>query len=101
EVLWWRCHRRIVADYAMTRGFAVFHIFTKTKLERAKRTPFARLDRRTRTLRYPAATAPAGPARAARAVSRGRPASRGGARSPRAASARGPSPGRTRSRQSA
>lgn len=54
EVLWWRCHRRIVADYAITRGFAVHHVFTATKTERAKRTPFARLDRRTRTLRYPA-----------------------------------------------
>ncbi|MGE0546085.1 MAG: DUF488 family protein [Kofleriaceae bacterium] len=53
EVLWWRCHRRIVADYAMTRGFAVSHIFTETKIERAKRTPFAKLDRRTQTLRYP------------------------------------------------
>lgn len=54
EVLWWRCHRRIVTDYALTRGFAVFHIFTPTKVERAKRTPFAKLDRKTRTLRYPA-----------------------------------------------
>ena len=97
EVLWWRCHRRIVTDYALTRGFAVFHIFTATKLERAKRTPFARLDRRTRTLRYPAAT---GARRAARAASRGRPASRGAARTPRAASAPGPAR-RNRSRRSA
>ncbi len=57
EVLWWRCHRRIVADYAMARGFAVFHIFTPTKVERAKRTPFAKLDRRTKNLRYPKPTA--------------------------------------------
>jgi uncharacterized protein (DUF488 family) len=54
EVLWWRCHRRIVTDYALTRGLAVFHIYSPTKLERAKRTPFAKLDRRTHTLRYPA-----------------------------------------------
>ncbi|MBZ0231862.1 MAG: DUF488 domain-containing protein [Deltaproteobacteria bacterium] len=54
EALWWRCHRRIVADYALTRRVPVFHIFTATKAERARRTPFARLDRRTRTLRYPA-----------------------------------------------
>lgn len=96
EVLWWRCHRRIVADYAMSRGFAVFHIFTAGKLERAKRTPFARLDRRTRTLRYPAPS----PSRAAPAASRGRPASRGGARTRPRASARGPAAGRTRSRRS-
>jgi uncharacterized protein (DUF488 family) len=42
EVLWWRCHRRIVADYALTRGAEVVHIFTPTKAEKAKRTPFAR-----------------------------------------------------------
>jgi uncharacterized protein (DUF488 family) len=54
EVLWWRCHRRIVADYALTRGLKVWHIYSPTKVERAKRTPFAKVDRRTRTLRYPA-----------------------------------------------
>ena len=58
EVLWWRCHRRIVADYAMTRGAKVSHIFTKTKVELAKRTPFARLDPKTKTLRYPASSTP-------------------------------------------
>jgi uncharacterized protein (DUF488 family) len=52
EAVWWRCHRRIVADYAITRRVPVFHIFTPTKAERAKRTPFAQLDRRRRTLRY-------------------------------------------------
>jgi uncharacterized protein (DUF488 family) len=55
EAVWWRCHRRIVADYALTRGARVFHIFTPTKAERATRTPFAKLDRKTKTLRYPAA----------------------------------------------
>jgi uncharacterized protein (DUF488 family) len=54
EAVWWRCHRRIVADYVMTRRIRVFHIFTPTKAVRATRTPFAKLDRRTRTLRYPA-----------------------------------------------
>lgn len=54
EAVWWRCHRRIVADYAITRGLRVFHVFTPTKAERAVRTPLARVDRRTRTLRYPA-----------------------------------------------
>lgn len=55
EAVWWRCHRRIVADYALTsRRVIVWHLFTATKRERAERTPFARLDRRTHTLRYPA-----------------------------------------------
>ena len=53
EAVWWRCHRRIVADYAITRRVSVFHIFTPAKAERATRTPFAKVDRRTRTLRYP------------------------------------------------
>jgi uncharacterized protein (DUF488 family) len=55
EALWWRCHRRIVADYALLRGAKVAHLFTATKAEPARRTPFARLDRKTRTLRYPVA----------------------------------------------
>lgn len=73
EAVWWRCHRRIIADYAITRGLAVFHIFTPTKAERAKRSPFAKLDRRTKTLRYPPADAPATgtPDRRARGARRG------------------------------
>jgi uncharacterized protein (DUF488 family) len=53
EAVWWRCHRRIVADYLITRGIHVRHIFTATKMQRATRTPFARIDRRMHTLRYP------------------------------------------------
>jgi len=26
ETLWWRCHRRLIADAATARGFRVFHI---------------------------------------------------------------------------
>ena len=26
EVLWWRCHRRIIADYLLADGACVFHI---------------------------------------------------------------------------
>src|SRR5205085_596130 len=29
EVLWWRCHRRIIADYLMHEGATVFHILAK------------------------------------------------------------------------
>jgi uncharacterized protein (DUF488 family) len=54
EAVWWRCHRRIVADYAITKRVPVYHIFTPTKAVRAERTPFATFDRRTRTLRYSA-----------------------------------------------
>ncbi len=53
EAVWWRCHRRIVADYALARGTKVKHLFTTAKAQRAVRTPFAKLDRKTKTLRYP------------------------------------------------
>lgn len=53
EILWWRCHRRIVADYALTRRVSVYHVRDARHATRAERTPFARFDRRTRTLRYP------------------------------------------------
>jgi uncharacterized protein (DUF488 family) len=59
EAVWWRCHRRIVADYAISKRVPVFHIFTPDKAVRATRTPFARLDRRTGTLRYPRASSTA------------------------------------------
>ena len=28
EAVWWRCHRRIIADYALTRGWAVMHLMS-------------------------------------------------------------------------
>lgn len=38
ETLWWRCHRRIVADYLISRGEAVFHLMGADKIEPAKST---------------------------------------------------------------
>jgi uncharacterized protein (DUF488 family) len=38
EVLWWRCHRRIVADYLIARGETVFHIMGQGRLEPARLT---------------------------------------------------------------
>ena len=29
EAVWWRCHRRIVADHLISRGESVFHIMHK------------------------------------------------------------------------
>jgi uncharacterized protein (DUF488 family) len=54
EAVWWRCHRRIIADYLISRGERVFHILPDGRIERAKRTPGAR-RRRDGTLAYPAA----------------------------------------------
>lgn len=41
EAVWWRCHRRIVADYLLARGETVFHIMTQDRLEPARLTPGA------------------------------------------------------------
>ena len=41
EAVWWRCHRRIVADYLIASGEAVFHIMGRGRLEPARLTPGA------------------------------------------------------------
>jgi uncharacterized protein (DUF488 family) len=41
EAVWWRCHRRIVADYLIARQEQVFHIMGEGRLETAKLTPGA------------------------------------------------------------
>ena len=54
EAVWWRCHRRIVADYLMARGADVFHIMGQGRLEPAHLTPGA-VVQATGTIAYPAA----------------------------------------------
>lgn len=39
EAVWWRCHRRIIADYLLCRGREVFHLMGGGKVEPAKMTP--------------------------------------------------------------
>ncbi len=41
EAVWWRCHRRIIADYLLARGIEVRHILGPGKIEPAKLTPGA------------------------------------------------------------
>jgi len=36
EAVWWRCHRRIVADHLIARGEEVFHIMGEGRLEPAR-----------------------------------------------------------------
>jgi uncharacterized protein (DUF488 family) len=36
EAVWWRCHRRLVADRLLARGEAVFHLMGKDRVEPAK-----------------------------------------------------------------
>lgn len=38
EAVWWRCHRRIVADHLMARGESVFHLMGTDKVESASLT---------------------------------------------------------------
>jgi uncharacterized protein (DUF488 family) len=52
ETLWWRCHRRIVADYLISHGETVFHLMGHDKAEPAKLTDGARA-RVDGTLVYP------------------------------------------------
>jgi uncharacterized protein (DUF488 family) len=51
EAVWWRCHRRIIADYILTDGWPVVHIMAPGKLEPAKVTPAA--IRQKAVLSYP------------------------------------------------
>lgn len=41
ELLWWRCHRRIIADYLLTDGHDVRHILGLTDIKPATLTPGA------------------------------------------------------------
>jgi len=41
EAVWWRCHRRIIADYLLAAGETVFHILSLNKIEPAHLTPAA------------------------------------------------------------
>ncbi len=36
ESVWWRCHRRLVTDYLLAAGVAVFHLMGDEKVEPAK-----------------------------------------------------------------
>ena len=52
EGLWWRCHRRLVADALVARGWEVLHIAPDGRLSTHELTPFAEL--RDGRLTYPA-----------------------------------------------
>lgn len=41
EAVWWRCHRRIIADYLLARGHRVLHIMGPGKVVPAELTPGA------------------------------------------------------------
>jgi uncharacterized protein (DUF488 family) len=41
EAVWWRCHRRIIADYLIAAGETVLHILGPGRMELARRTEAA------------------------------------------------------------
>jgi uncharacterized protein (DUF488 family) len=51
EAVWWRCHRRIIADYLIAAGEAVFHILGRNHIEQAHMTGAAKIEP-TGTLTY-------------------------------------------------
>ncbi|MGH6770583.1 MAG: DUF488 family protein [Xanthobacteraceae bacterium] len=53
EAVWWRCHRRIIADYLIAEGETVMHILGPDRTEQARMTPAARPGP-AGTLTYPA-----------------------------------------------
>jgi uncharacterized protein (DUF488 family) len=52
EAVWWRCHRRIIADYLITAGAEVVHILGPGHIEPARMTLAAR-PQPNGTLTYP------------------------------------------------
>jgi uncharacterized protein (DUF488 family) len=52
EAVWWRCHRRIVADHLIARGERVLHLMGRDRIEPATMTPGARVTEGAVT--YPA-----------------------------------------------
>jgi uncharacterized protein (DUF488 family) len=54
EAVWWRCHRRIIADYLLAGGVPVMHIMGIDKIVPATLTSVTRLQP-DGTLLYPAA----------------------------------------------
>jgi uncharacterized protein (DUF488 family) len=41
EAVWWRCHRRLIADYLLIRGWDVVHLMTPGRPQAASLTPGA------------------------------------------------------------
>jgi len=65
EALWWRCHRRMIADAEVARGIPVRHIMSETTAPRHELTDFAVVTKkrcRQPILSYPSSI-PAGDAR--------------------------------------
>ena len=58
EAVWWRCHRRIIADYLLARGDEVLHILGPGQVRPAQLTPGARPEGADAIVYPPAAAVP-------------------------------------------
>ena len=56
EAVWWRCHRRIIADYLIAAGRTVLHLMAPARADPARLTPGAVIEGGDIT--YPLAQAP-------------------------------------------
>jgi uncharacterized protein (DUF488 family) len=61
EAVWWRCHRRIIADYLLSEGETVLHILEAHKVVPAQLTPAAQRGA-DGALTYPGRAGPPRPA---------------------------------------
>lgn len=52
EIVWWRCHRRIISDYLIASGETVFHILGPNSVDRAHLNEGARVGPNA-TVSYP------------------------------------------------
>ena len=43
EAVWWRCHRRLIADYLLAAGVPVMHILSEDRVEAAAMSGGARV----------------------------------------------------------
>jgi len=55
ELVWWRCHRRIISDYLIASGETVFHILGPNSVDAARLTEGARTGSNG-TISYPSDT---------------------------------------------
>jgi len=44
EAVFWRCHRQLVSDALLVRGFRIGHVFSASKVEAHKLTNFVKTD---------------------------------------------------------
>ena len=53
EAVWWQCHRRLITDYMLARGWTVVHLLAAGQQQRAAMTEGARVHG-DGTIEYPA-----------------------------------------------